>query len=97
MVIVVIFSVIPGNYPDIIRNKKSYSRKFKKLDKLFAAKIVGDGDSDIFGPFQQALDQFFRGQVITISARWFGGLGEDFEKVIRLLARGEASGNDNGE
>jgi hypothetical protein len=32
----------------------SYNQKFKKLDCLFAADIVGDGTSEVVGPFEAA-------------------------------------------
>jgi hypothetical protein len=35
----------------------SYDQKFKKLDHLFAADAVGDGTSDIVGPFEAAMSQ----------------------------------------
>jgi hypothetical protein len=73
---------------------QSYSRKFKKLDTLFAADVVGDGSGPAVGPFEAAQSRFYRGQVIPICAGWFGEIGEDFEKVIRILAREAASGDD---
>ena len=72
-----------------------YSGKFKKLDKQFAADVVGDGDNDIVGPFQAAQSRFHKGGVIPLCAGWFGEIGGDFEKVIRLLAR-EATASDDG-
>ena len=73
---------------------QSYSRKFKKLDKKFAADVVGDGNSGTVGPFEAAQKQFFRGQVIPLCAGWFGETNEDFEKVIRTLAKEAAAGQD---
>ena len=73
----------------------SYSRKFKKLDRLFAADIVGDGTGDIIGPFEQSQNRFWRGQVIPVCAGWFGEINKDFEKIIQRLAR-EAASSDDG-
>ena len=71
-----------------------YRQKFKKLDSLFAADIVGNGENNFVGPFQAAQSRFYRGQIIPLCAGWFGELGEDFEKVIKMLAREAASGDD---
>ena len=68
-----------------------YRSKFKKLDKKFAADIVGDGTGDIVGPFEAAQAWFYRGQVIPLCAGWFGEINEDFEKVIKLLAQKSSS------
>ena len=38
-----------------------YRRKLKRLDKLFAAGVVGDGINDIAGPFEAAYGRFHRG------------------------------------
>ncbi len=58
----------------------SYDQKFKKLDHLFAADAVGDGTSDIVGPFEAAMSQKpilepdtnsrTRGFATQISWRW---------------------------
>jgi len=73
---------------------QQYNNKFKKLDRLFASDIVGDGTSDTVGPFEAAQQRFFCKQVIPICAGWYGEINEDFEKIIRLLAREAASGDD---
>jgi hypothetical protein len=36
----------------------SYNRKFKKLDCLFTADVVGEGTSDIMGIFEEARKDF---------------------------------------
>ena len=72
-----------------------YRRKFKKLDTKFASNVVGDGDSDIVGPFEASQGRFYRGQVIPLCAGWFGEINEDFDKIIFTLAREAASG-ENG-
>ena len=60
-----------------------HSRKFKKLDTLFANDVVGNSNSNVVGPVEAAQGRFYRGQVIPIIvAGWFGESGEDFEKVI---------------
>ena len=48
----------------------------------------------IVGPFEASQNRFYWGQVIPICAGWFGEIGEDFTKIIRLLAREAASGDD---
>ena len=73
---------------------QSYKRKFKKLDTLFAADVVGDGDGDVTGPFEQAQNRFWKGQVILICAGWFGEINKDFERIIQLIAREAAAGDD---
>ncbi len=73
---------------------QQYNNKFKKLDRLFASDIVGDGTSDTVGPFEAAQQRFYCKQVIPICAGWYGEINEDFEKIIRLLAREAASGDD---
>ena len=67
---------------------QSYSQKFKKLDRLFAADIVGDGTGDIMGPFEQSQYRFWR-------RIWFGEINKDFDKIIQRLAR-EAASSDDG-
>lgn len=47
----------------------SYDRKFKKLDSLFNADVVGDGTSNVVEPFGAEKVRFFSGQV---SIGWFG-------------------------
>ncbi len=62
------------------------------MDGKFAhEEVVGDGTGNVVGPFQTAQGRFFRGQIIPIVAGWFGEIGEDFEKVIKVLARAAAS------
>ena len=70
-----------------------YRSKFKKLDKQFAADIVGNGTGDMAGPFEASQARFYRGQV-PLCAGWFVEINEDFEKVIKLLAREAAAGDD---
>ena len=54
---------------------------------------MGDDDG-IVGPFQAAQQRFVGGQIIPLVSGWFGELGEDFEKVIKRLAREAAAGDD---
>eukprot|EP00956_Cyclotella_meneghiniana_P007694 scaffold10316_cov71-Cyclotella_meneghiniana.AAC.10 len=42
-----------------------YSNKFKRLDKQYAADIVGDGDNGIVGPFESAQKRFIGGQPLV--------------------------------
>ena len=72
----------------------AYHLKFRQLDRLFASDVVGDGDNDVVGPFEAAQSRFYRGQVIPICAGWFREIGEDFEKIIKVLAREAVSGDD---
>ena len=74
--------------------EKNYVRKFKNLDKKFAADVVGDGNNDIVGPFEAAQGRFYRGQVIPLCFGAFGETNEDLDKIIRRLAREAASGDD---
>lgn len=69
-----------------------YSRKFKKLDTVFAEEVVGSGENGTTGPFETAQGRFFRGQVIPITAGWFGEIGKDFATIIKTIAREAASG-----
>ena len=42
-----------------------YARKFKVLDRKYAADVVGEGD-EALGPFEASQQQFYRGQVIPL-------------------------------
>ena len=74
---------------------QEYKSKFKKLDRKFAADVVGDGTGAVVGPFEAAQGNFLRQQVIPLVAGGFGEIGEDFDKVITRLAR-EAAAGDHG-
>ena len=52
---------------------QAYSRKFQKVDQVFATDVVGDGTNHVVGPFETAQGRFYKGQVVPLSAR--GGLG----------------------
>jgi hypothetical protein len=73
----------------------SYDQKFKKLDSLFAADVVGDGTSEVVGPFEAAKKRFFKGTVIPICTGWFREVNKNYETLISTLAR-EAAAGDNG-
>ena len=66
-----------------------YSRKFKMLDRKYAADVVGEGDNGIVGPFEAAQGRFIGGQVIPLvaGAFAFGEVNKDFEKVLKTLAK----------
>ncbi len=49
----------------------SYDQKFKKMDCLFAAYVVGNGTSEVVGPFKAAKKRFFRETVVLIYSGWF--------------------------
>lgn len=56
----------------------SYSQKFKKLDSIFAADIVGDGSNNVVGrPFEAAQSQFHNKKVVPICVGWFGEINRD--------------------
>ena len=63
----------------------SYDQKFKKLDSLFAANVVGDGTSEVVGPFEAAKKRFFRETVIPIYAGWFGEVNKKYNILCLLL------------
>eukprot|EP00956_Cyclotella_meneghiniana_P024218 scaffold48318_cov51-Cyclotella_meneghiniana.AAC.2 len=71
-----------------------YSNKFKRLDKQYAADIVGNGDNGIVGPFESVQKRFIGGQVILLVVGPFGEVNKDFQKVLKTLARLAAAGED---
>eukprot|EP00956_Cyclotella_meneghiniana_P027992 scaffold64216_cov67-Cyclotella_meneghiniana.AAC.1 len=71
-----------------------YSNKFKRLDKQYAADIVGNGENGIVCPFESAQKRFIGGQVIPLVVGPFGEVNQDFEKVLKTLARLAAAGED---
>eukprot|EP00956_Cyclotella_meneghiniana_P040979 scaffold210996_cov63-Cyclotella_meneghiniana.AAC.6 len=71
-----------------------YSNKFKRLDKQYAADIVGNGDNRVVGLFESAQKRFIGGQAIPLVIGPFGEVNEDFEKVLKILARLAAAGED---
>ena len=71
-----------------------YSRKFKKLDRKYAADVVGEGDNGIVGPFEAAQGRFIGGQVVPLVVGAFGEVNKDFEKVLKTLAKLAAAGED---
>ena len=72
----------------------SYSRKFKTLNVKFVADVVGEGGNGTKGKFETTQQQFLQGHVLTMCAGWFGEINEDFEKIIKILARELAAGED---
>ncbi len=71
----------------------SYDQKFKKLDSLYAADVVGNGTREVVGPFEAAKKRFFKGTVISIFAGWFGKVKKDYKTLISMLAREAAAGD----
>ena len=61
---------------------------------MFATDVVGDGTNRIMGPFKTAQGCFYRGKVIPLCAGAFREINEDFEKVIKRLAKEAAAGID---
>jgi hypothetical protein len=55
----------------------SYDQLFKKLDSHFAAGVVGDGTSEVVGPFEAAKKRFFKGTVIPICSGWYSKVNKD--------------------
>ena len=53
-----------------------YSNKFKKLDRVFAEEVVGNGETRVAGPFQLAQGRFYKGQVIPLCTGWFEEIGK---------------------
>ena len=43
-----------------------YKCKVKKLDIMFAASVVGDGNNNVVGPFENALTQFHGKTIIPL-------------------------------
>ena len=72
--------------------RQDYSGKFKKLDSVFAADVVGGGSGDIIGPFERAQQGFHQQQIIPLCAGGFGEVNGDFVEVIKTLARSAAAG-----
>jgi len=71
-----------------------YRSKFKKLDKELAANAVRDGSNYITGPFKASQARFYKGQIIPLCAGWFREINEDFDNIIKILAREAVSGED---
>ena len=71
-----------------------YRNKFKKLDKEYAPDVVGDGSSNIVGPFEAAQSQFIGGQVVSLIVGAFGDVNTDFENMLRTLAKLAAAGEE---
>ena len=72
-----------------------YRCKVRNLDVIFAAAVVGDGNNNVIGPFENALSQIRGKTVIPLCFGGFGEVNEDLEKVIQCLAR-EAASTDEG-
>ena len=72
-----------------------YKCKVRKLDITFAATVVGDGNTNVIGPFENALSQFHGKSIIPPCFGAFGEVNEDLDKVIQCLAR-EAASTDEG-
>jgi len=62
---------------------------------MFAAAVVGDGNNNVIGPFENALSQFHGKTIISLCFGAFGEVNEDLDKVIQCLAR-EAASTDEG-
>ena len=78
----------------LLYTSTAISSKVKRLDKQYAADIVGNGDNGIVGPFESAQKRFIGGQVIPLVVGPFGEVNKDFEKVLKTLARLAAAGED---
>eukprot|EP00956_Cyclotella_meneghiniana_P011010 scaffold15417_cov71-Cyclotella_meneghiniana.AAC.11 len=84
------------NLPIACANKviNQYSNKFKRLDKQYAADIVGNGDNEIVGPFESAQKRFIGGQRIHLVVGPCGKVNRDLEKVLKTLAPLAAASED---
>ena len=51
---------------------------------MFAAAVVGDGNNNVIGPFENALSQFHGKTIIPLCFGGFGEVNEDLDKVIHL-------------
>ena len=45
---------------------KDYRHKVRNLDIMFAAAVVGDGNNNVIGPFENALSQFHGKTIIPL-------------------------------
>ena len=73
---------------------KEYDLKFKKLDRVYAPDVVGDGSNGVVGPFEAAQQLFIGGQVVPLVVGAFGDVNKDLEKMLRTLAKCAAAGED---
>ncbi len=63
------------------------------MDCIFAADAVGDGTSDIVGPFEAAKKRFFIGQVIPVCAGLFREVNKVYKTLITKFAQETAAGD----
>ena len=69
-----------------------YKLKFRKLDRVYAPDVVGDGNNGVVGPFEAAQQLFIGGQVVPLVVGAFGDVNKDLEKMLRTLAKFAAAG-----
>jgi hypothetical protein len=48
---------------------------------------IGNGTSEVVGPFEAAKKRFFKGTVIPICTGWFGEVNKDYDSLISTLAQ----------
>jgi hypothetical protein len=76
---------------------KDYRHKVRNLDITFAAAVVGDGNNNVIGLFENALSQFHGKKIIPLCFGAFvGEANEDLDKVIQCLAREAAASTEEG-
>ena len=77
---------------------QTYRSNFRKLDRKFAADVVGDGSGSGWSggrPIRGRPRQFLSTTGLPLCAGGFGEIGEYFDKAIIRLAR-EAAAGDHG-
>ena len=67
---------------------REYELKFRKLDRVYASDIVGDGSNGVVGPFEAALQLFVGGQVVPLVVGAFGDVNKDLETMLRYQSSG---------
>ena len=73
--------------------KNEYVSKFRNLDNVFAADVVGDVMGAIEGPFERAQRCFHTKQLIPLCAGWFGKVNKGMVIVLKELARLTTAGD----
>lgn len=63
-------------------------------DIEYASDVVGDGSSNIVGPFEAAQSQFIGGQVVPLVVGAFGDVNTNLEKMLKTLAKLAAAGEE---
>ncbi|EJK43855.1 hypothetical protein THAOC_37660, partial [Thalassiosira oceanica] len=67
--------------------RRNYRKRTLDLDRDHAPEVVGDGTNGQTGPFEEALGQFYTGNVFPIVAGAVGEVNEAASKLVTNLAR----------